>query len=71
MATTTNNSAKIRELNAILDAGASSVTLPNGQTVTYDLAAVRQRRDELIAADDNQRSKRPVLASINLSGASA
>jgi len=64
-----NNAAKIRELNEILDAGATSVTLPNGQTVSYDLAAIRQRRDELIRGDSNQRSRRPLLVSNNLSGA--
>jgi predicted aspartyl protease len=67
----TNNAAKIREINEILDAGATSVTLPNGQNVSYDLAALRQRRDELMAADSNARTARPVLATVNLSGASA
>ena len=66
-----NNAAKIRELNTILDAGVNSLTLPNGQTVNYNLAEVRKRRDELIAADDNQKSNRPALAFINLGGASA
>lgn len=64
-----NNAAKISELNAILDAGATSVTLPNGQSVTYDLDQIRRRRDELMRADSNQRSRRPLMVSNNLSGA--
>lgn len=65
-----NNQAKIRALNEILDAGATSVTLPNGQSVSLDLDSVRQRRNELAASDDTARARRPVVTRINLSGAS-
>lgn len=62
-----NNAAKIAQLKAILEAGASTV-VTDGVTVTYDLEQVRRQLRELEAADDNQRGKRPVAARINLGG---
>lgn len=38
--------ARIAELDAILSSGASSSTL-DGTTISFDLAAMRQERDEL------------------------
>jgi len=62
-----DNSAKIAELQAILQAGANSVSV-DGTTVSYDLAEVRRQLRELMANDRTQSGRRPVAASINLSG---
>lgn len=59
-------STEIAELEAILQAGASSVVV-DGQSVTYDLKQIRRRLRELKAADDTA-TKRPVALSIDLSG---
>lgn len=66
-----NNQAKIRELNSVLDAGVSSVSLPNGQSTSFDLEALERRRNDLAQGDETAKAKRPVVARINLSGASA
>ena len=54
---------EIAELEAILNAGASSVGV-DGQKVTYDLKAVRRRLRELRRQQDP--SKRPVVTTIHL-----
>lgn len=59
-------STEIAELEAILQAGATSVTV-DGQTVNYDLTQVRRRLRELKQLDDTA-TKRPSALSINLSG---
>lgn len=64
---TTDNSAQIAKLQAILRAGAESVTV-DGTTVRYDLAEVRRQLRELMASDNTQQGRRPVAASINLGG---
>lgn len=65
----TDNSAEIAEIDAILQAGASRVSV-DGQTVAYDFAELRRRRAELIAADDvtHDSKKRPRSSQINLGG---
>jgi len=40
----------------------------DGESVTYDLAAIRKEIRELQAADPNFRNRRPRAASINLGG---
>ncbi len=62
-----DNATKIATLQAILDAGASGVSV-DGQSVRYDMAAIRKEIRELKAADPNFRNRRPRAASINLGG---
>lgn len=62
-----DNSAKIAELQAILQAGASSVAV-DGTNVAFDLAEVRQQLRELMASDQTNAGRRPVASSINLGG---
>jgi len=62
-----DRSAEIARLEAILNAGARSVTT-DGQKVDYDLDAIRRRLAELRAEDDNTLPKRPRAASIRLTG---
>ena len=62
-----DNSVKIAELQAILQAGASNVSV-DGTSVSYDLAEVRRQLRELMASDNTQKGRRPVAASINLGG---
>ncbi len=62
-----DNATKIATLQAILDAGASGVSV-DGESVTYDLAAIRKEIRELKQADPNFRNMRPRAASINLGG---
>lgn len=56
---------QIAELEAILDAGASEVTV-DGQRVRYDLDSVRRRLAELRRQQD--ATKRPRASQIDLSG---
>jgi hypothetical protein len=63
-----DNEAKIDEVNELLDSGAKRVTLPDGQTTEIDPIALRKRRAELAAADDEQKSKRPRILGMNLRG---
>ena len=60
-----DNTAKIAELRAILEAGATSTTIA-GTSVTVDLDQVRKQLSRLMAEDDTQRSRRPRLSSVNL-----
>ena len=62
-----DNATKIATLQAILDAGASGVSV-DGESVKYDMAAIRKEIRELQAADPNFRNRRPRAASINLGG---
>jgi hypothetical protein len=64
---TTDNAKRIRDIDAILEAGMSTVTV-DGRTVTYDLDSLRKERRRLSDADENLRSKRPVASSISLGG---
>ena len=61
-----DNTAAIAQLEAILQAGASSVVV-DGQAVTYDLKSIRRRLRELKNTDDDA-TKRPPALSIDLSG---
>lgn len=60
-------STEIARLEAILNAGAKSVTT-DGQKVDYDFDAIRKRLAELRALDDNSLPKRPRAANIRLTG---
>jgi hypothetical protein len=57
---------RIAELDAILDSGVSSMTV-DGETTAIDLAAVRKRRDELMA--EKAGNRRPTMVALDLSRA--
>ena len=59
-----DNSAEIAEIEAILNSGASSITI-DGNTTRWDLNALRKRLVDLKATDDNS-NKRNRLLTINL-----
>ena len=63
--TKADNSAEIAQLEAILNAGARTVTI-DGQTVTYDFDAIRKRLAELRASDYRNIPRRPRASSIRL-----
>jgi hypothetical protein len=67
MSETTENAKRIREIDAILESGVSSVVV-DGRTVTYDLDSLRKERRRLSDADATLRSKRPVASPIRLGG---
>ena len=48
--------------------GCATIVSVDGQTVKYDMAAIRKEIRELQAADPNFRNRRPRAASINLGG---
>lgn len=60
-----NNTAKIAELEAILQSGATSVTV-DGVVTQIDLAEVRRQLRELRASDDTQKKRRPLATRIRL-----
>jgi LPS sulfotransferase NodH len=62
-----NNTAKIAELEDILQTGATSATI-DGRTVHYDFDEIRRQLRELRANDDSQRGRRPVISRIRLGG---
>ena len=62
-----DNTAEIARLREILNSGQSSYTI-EGQTVNYDLGAVRKRLQELIATDDTETVRRPRASRIKLDG---
>ena len=62
-----DNSAKIAELEAILETGATPVKV-DGQEIVRDLNVVRAELRRLQADDDTDKNRRPVTSRINLSG---
>lgn len=62
-----DHSARIAEIREILRAGVTQVTT-DGTTITYDFAALRKELRELMAEDDTQQGRRPVLGQIYLGG---
>lgn len=62
-----DNSTKIAELEAILETGATTVTV-DGQTIVRDLDVVRSQLRRLQADDTTDKNRRPVSARINLAG---
>jgi len=62
-----DNSAKIAELEAILETGATTVTV-DGQTIVRDLDVIRAQLRRLQADDNTDKNRRPVTARIKLSG---
>jgi polyphosphate kinase len=62
-----DNSARIAELEAILQSGVSSYT-NDGTTVSHDLGEVRKELRRLRAEDDTVGNKRPQSFTVNLGG---
>ena len=62
-----DNTTQIAAIRAILESGVSSVTV-DGMTTNYDLVSLRKELARLMAEDDNYASRRPRVASIDLSG---
>lgn len=60
-----DNTARIAELDEILESGARSVSV-DGVSTALDLEMIRRERDRLIAADDTRRSDRPTVCGVNL-----
>lgn len=62
-----DNTAKIAAIRAALESGATTVTV-DGTTTTLSPDSLRTELRRLMAEDTAQRAKRPVLASVDLSG---
>ena len=62
-----NNAAKIAEIKALLETGASDVS-QDGQRTAFDLDSLRKELRRLEAEDATAQTKRPVAASIYLGG---
>jgi len=62
-----DNSARIAEIEAILQAGAVSVTI-DGVSVTYDFDTLRSELRKLRQADDVEKSRRPTSTTVRLGG---
>lgn len=63
-----DNTAKIKKIDAILEAGATSVTI-EGVTTTFDFDQLREQRRLLQQADTATGHKRPIFGGIDLSKA--
>lgn len=62
-----DNSARIAKIKRILESGVKSTTI-DGVTVNYDFDELRLQLRRLEAEDPNQTA-RPIVSSIDLSGA--
>jgi len=62
-----NNTAEIERIEELLRSGVKSVTV-DGVTTTIDRVALEKQLRRLRAEDDTQRGRRPVAASVDLSG---
>ena len=62
-----DNTAAIAELRAKLQSGVTNTTV-DGTSVAVDLSAIERQLKRLIAEDNTQRSRRPRLSSVNISG---
>jgi len=61
-----DNAVKIVKIRTILESGVSSVTVP-GVTTVIDRESLRKELRRLEGEDDTLRSRRPPIASINMS----
>jgi len=61
-----DNTARIAQIRKILRSGVSSTTV-DGESTTFDLASLRKELHQLESEDDTQRTRRPRIASIDLS----
>jgi hypothetical protein len=64
----TDNTDEIARIRALLNSGATTVTV-DGQTVVVDHDALRRRLRELQATDSENPIRRPRVSSINLTNA--
>lgn len=62
-----DNTARIAAIRLLLQTGVTSTTV-DGTTTTFDPESLRRELRALIADDDTQRSRRPRISSVNLSG---
>lgn len=62
-----DNTAKIAELEAILDAGVTTINV-EGTVTTIDLNVIRQQLRDLRATDDTQKTRKPRIATLDVSG---
>ena len=62
-----NNTARIAQIRALLDTGATQVIV-DGQTVTINPASLRKQLRQLMATDDTNAGRRPLAATVNLGG---
>lgn len=62
-----DHSERIAEIQDLLRTGATSVET-DGTTVQLDPESLRRELRQLMAEDDTNRGRRPVVSSINLSG---
>jgi hypothetical protein len=62
-----DNSAEIAKLEKILNAGTEK-TVVDGTVVERDLDKVATRLRQLRLTDDTQKTRRPIVSSIDLSG---
>lgn len=62
-----DNSKKIADIKAILEAGATTVSA-EGVTVTYDFEQLRRQLRQLQLDDDSLAGRRPKVSTINLNG---
>jgi hypothetical protein len=60
-----DNAEKIADLEAITQGGAKRITT-DGVSVEFDPKAARDELRRLRASDDVQKTRRPVVSSINL-----
>lgn len=62
-----DNTAKIAELEAILQQGITSISVA-GTTTQIDLNVIRQQLRDLRATDDTQATRKPRIATLDVSG---
>lgn len=62
-----DNSARIAELEALLQSGVTSTSI-NGTTTTVDLSEIRRQLDILRRTDDTQAGNKPRMSSIRVGG---
>lgn len=60
-----DHSVRIEQIQNILRAGATSVTV-DGVTTTFDFASLRRELRQLMADDDVHQDRRPVISSFDL-----
>jgi predicted esterase YcpF (UPF0227 family) len=62
-----NNSAQIAQIRALLATGATQIIV-DGQQVTVSPASLRKQLRQLMATDDTNAGRRPLMATVNLGG---
>lgn len=65
--TMADNTARIAEIRAVLRSGVTASTVDGG-SLTIDPESLRRELRNLVAEDDVQRTRRPRISTVNLSG---